>query len=69
MEIDKKICVCCKKQITDEKEYICTECYNKNLEELKDNELYQEVKKIDNYDWFIGAIIMWALLGNKGENE
>ena len=69
MEIDKKICVCCKKQITDEKEYICTECYNKNLEELKDNELYQEIKKIDNSDWFIGAIIMWALFGNKGENK
>ena len=67
MEIDEKTCVCCKKQITDEKKYICTECYNKNLEELKDNELYQEIKKIDNYDWFIGVVIMWALFGSKGE--
>lgn len=67
MEIDKKVCVSCKKQITDEKEYICTECYGKSLEELKENELYQKIKKIDNYDWFIGAVIMWALFGNKGE--
>ena len=69
MEINKKTCVICKKPITDDKEYICTECYNKNLEELKDNELYQEIKKIDNSEWFMGVVIMWALFGNKGENK
>ena len=45
MDINKKICVICKKQITDDKEYVCAECYNKSLEGLKDNELYQEMKK------------------------
>ena len=65
MEIDKKTCVICKKPITDEKEYICSECYNKSLKELKDNELYQEIKKIDSPEWFAGAIILFALFGNK----
>lgn len=65
MEIDKKICVICKQPIIDEKEYICTECYNKSLEELKDNELWKEIQKIDNPEWFVGAIIVFALLGNK----
>jgi hypothetical protein len=69
VKIDKKVCVCCKTQITDGKEYICTECYNKSLEELKDNELYQEIKKIDDHGWVMGVVIMWALFGNKGENK
>lgn len=67
MEIDKKICVCCKKQITDEKEYICTECYNKNLEELKTNKLYEEVKNITDTEWLMGIVVLFALFGNKGE--
>lgn len=69
MEIDKKVCVICKKQIVDKKEYICTECYEKSLKELKDNELYQEIKKIDDSDWFMGVVTMWALFGNKGETK
>ena len=26
-------------------------------------------KKIDDYAWVIGAVIMWALFGNKGEKK
>lgn len=66
MEIDKKTCVICKKPITDEKEYVCTECYNKSLEDLKDNELYQELKKNDIPIWIVGALIAFALK-DKGE--
>ncbi len=69
MEIDKKVCVICKTQIADEKEYVCTECYEKSLKELKNNELYQEIKKIDDSDWFMGVVIMWALFGSKGETK
>ena len=69
MEMDKKICIICKKQIEDEKEYICSECYEKTLEEAKQNELWQELQKIDKPDWFLGAILVFALFGNKGENK
>lgn len=69
MEIDKKVCVICKNQIADEKEYVCTECYEKSLKEIKNNELYQEIKKIDDSDWFMGVVIMWALFGSKGEDK
>ena len=67
MEIDKKVCVICKKQITDEKEYICTECYNKSREELKDNELYQELKKNDIPIWIIGAMLAFAFAKDNEE--
>lgn len=69
MGIDKKVCVICKNQIADEKEYVCTQCYEKSLKELKNNELYQEIKKIDGSDWFMGVVIMWALFGSKGETK
>ena len=67
MDIDKKVCVICKKPITDEKEYICTECYNENLEQLKNNKLYEEVKNITDTEWLMGGVILFALFGNKGE--
>ena len=70
MEIDKKTCLLCKKKIEDENEYFCKECYEKSLEEAKQSELYQEIQKIDNHEWFIGAILLFGLLNNndnKGE--
>lgn len=67
MEIDKKICIICKKQIEDEKEYVCTDCYNKSVEELKDNELYQELKKNNLPIWTIGALIAFGFMEDKGE--
>ena len=67
MDLDKTTCVVCKSKITDEKEYICTECYEKSLKGLENNELYQQIKKIDNSDWLMGLIIMFALFGMKGE--
>lgn len=66
MEIDKKICLMCKEKITDDKEYICTECYNKSLKDLKDNELYQELKNNNIPIWIIGAMLIFALK-DKGE--
>ena len=69
MEIDKKVCVICKKQIVDEKEYVCTECYEKSLKELKNNELYQDMKKNDIPIWMAGAMLAFALLGDKGDNN
>lgn len=67
MEIDKKTCVICKKPITDDKEYICKECYEKSLEEAKRSEFWQELQKIDNSDWFLGAMLVFALFSIKGE--
>lgn len=66
METNKKTCVICKKPITDEKEYICTECYNNSLEKIEDNGLYQELKKNDIPIWIIGAMLVFALK-DKGE--
>ena len=67
MEIDKKVCIICKKQITDEKKYVCSECYKKSLEELKDNELYQELKKNDIPIWIIGAMLAFAFAKDNEE--
>lgn len=65
MDINKKICVICKKQITDNKEYVCAECYNKSLEGLKDNELYQEMKKNNIPSWMMLAMLMFTFMKNK----
>lgn len=67
MEIDKKVCVICKKQIVDEKEYVCKECYEKSLKELKNNELYQEMKKNDIPIWIVGAMLAFAFMKDKEE--
>lgn len=65
MDINKKICVICKKQITDDKEYVCAECYNKSLEALKDNELYQEMKKNNIPSWMMLSILAFTFMKYK----
>ena len=65
MDINKKICVICKKQITDDKEYVCDECYNKSLEAIKDNELYQEMKKNNIPSWMMFAMLMFTFMKDK----
>lgn len=65
MDINKKICVICKKQITDNKEYVCAECYNKALEGLKDNELYQEMKKNNIPSWMMLAMLTFTFMKDK----
>ena len=65
-QIDKKTCFVCKNKITDDKEYICTECYNKSLEKLKHDELYQKIKELEGEDWFCGVVMLFALFGMWG---
>lgn len=69
IEIDNKTCFVCKNKITDEKEYICTDCYNKSLEELKHNELYKEIKKLEGEEWFCGMVMLFALFGKWGNDD
>lgn len=64
MEIDKKICVSCKKQITDEREYICKKCQEEAKEQLKDNELYKAIK--GDKDLMITALaLVMSVFNNK----
>lgn len=65
--IYKKTCVICKNQIADEKEYICSECYNNSLEELKKNEFYQKLKKNNVPIWAMRLMIGFAFTKDKGE--
>lgn len=64
MEIDKKICVSCKKQIIDEREYICEKCHNEAKEQLKDNELYNAIKGDKDLTIMALALVM-SVFNNK----
>lgn len=68
-EIDRKQCFVCKKHITDDKEFVCTECYEKSLKELENSDLYKEIKKIDNPEWLSLLVIMVAIFWDKGETK
>lgn len=68
MEIDKKICVCCKQPITDEREYICAKCHNEAKERVKDNELYNALKG-DKDLAILALVLVMSIFNNKGENK
>lgn len=62
--IDKKVCVFCKKLILDEKEYVCTDCYEKAKKETKGLWLAQ-----DDSSWIIGLALIAGIFSGNPEYE
>ncbi len=62
--IDKKVCVICKNPILDEKEYVCTACYENAKKETKGIWLPQ-----DDSSWIIGLAVVVGLLSGNTDYE
>ena len=62
--IDKKVCVFCKKPILDEKEYVCTDCYENAKKETKD---YGWAN--NDSSWLIGLALIAGIFSGNPEYE
>lgn len=68
-EIDRKQCFVCKKHITDDKEFVCTECYEKSLKELENSDLYKELQKENVPIWLTALFLVGMFSDDKGETK
>lgn len=68
-EIDKKVCLHCKKPITDDREYICLECIKEFERRIKEKYLPDGETA---WSWLLGLIVVADIFGfgsDKSKND